>query len=147
MMSCLVIPLPGGNSLHVCVCACLCPDYEPRCILGICALSPLLCTPHTNDRPTSVPYLKLADDATLTLVRDGSASCHCRVQTNKLELNLLKTIEIQVSHFHRHLTTHPLLDIMGSRVAQLLERQHSNRTCFPAPCSSSCEVRGRGTIC
>lgn len=47
-----------------------------------------------------------------------------------------KTIEIQVSHFHRHSPTHPLLDIVGSRLAQLLERHHSNReTCFSALCS------------
>lgn len=58
----------------------------------------------------------------------------CR-QTN-WSLMCRKTIAIQVSHFHRHSPTHPLLDITGSRVAQLLERHHSNREKrFPALCS------------
>lgn len=138
-MSCVVIPLPGENSLHVCVCVCLCPDYEHRYIVGFMCTLPLLYAPHTNDGPSSAPSakaLKLADDTSLASMRDGSAGCHRRVQTNKLELNVQKTIEIQVSHFHRHSPTHPLLDITGSRVAQLLERHHSNRrTRCSAPCS------------
>lgn len=39
MMSCLVIPLPQENSLHVCVRVCLGRDYEHRCIPRICVLS------------------------------------------------------------------------------------------------------------
>lgn len=69
-------------------------------------------------------------------MRDGSAGSHRRVQTNKLELNVRQTIEIQVSHFNRHSPTHPPLDITGTRVAQLLERHHSNReSCFSVRCS------------
>lgn len=110
-------------------------QVHPR---DMCTL-PLLYAPHTNDGPFSAPSVKahkIADDTTLASMRDGSAGCHRRVQTNKLELNVQKTIEIQVSHFHRHSPTHPLLDIVGSRLAQLLERHHSNReTCFSALCS------------
>ncbi len=123
-----------------CLCMCvfvswLWAQVHPR---DMCTL-PLLYAPHTNDGPFSAPSvkaLKIADDTTLASMRDGSAGCHRRVQTNKLELNVQKTIEIQVSHFHRHSPTHPLLDIVGSRMAQLLERHHSNReTCFSALCS------------
>lgn len=64
----------------------------------------LLYAPHANDGPTCAPSvisIKVADDATLASLRDGSASCHRRVQTNKLELSVQQTIKIQVSHFHR----------------------------------------------
>lgn len=77
---------------------------------------------HTNDGPSIVPSvkrLKIADDTMQALMRDGSAGCQRGVQTNKLELNVQKTIEIQVSHFSSHSPTHPLPDITGSRVAQL----------------------------
>lgn len=86
-----------------CLCMCvfvswLWAQVHPR---DMCTL-PLLYAPHTNDGPFSAPSvkaLKIADDTTLASMRDGSPGCHRRVQTNKLELNVQKTIEIQVSHF------------------------------------------------
>lgn len=64
----------------------------------------------TNDGPSIVPSvkrLKIADDTMRALMRDGSAGCQRGAQTNKLELNVQKTIEIQVSHFSSHSPTHP----------------------------------------
>lgn len=43
-------------------------------------------------------------------MQDGSVGCHHRVQKNKSKLNVQKTIEIQVSHFHRRQPPHPLLN-------------------------------------
>lgn len=139
MNDCLVIPFPGENLLHVCICVCvfmswLWAQVHPR---DMCIL-PLLYTPQTNDGPSIGPYLKRSNSEMTPhgyRMWDGSAGRHRWAQTNKLELNVQKTIEIQGSHFPRHSSARVIQDIVGGSVTQLLERHHSNkRICLSVWC-------------
>ncbi len=103
-----------------------------------CVLSPLLFSLYTNDcssKDPSVKLLKFTDDTTLIcLIQDGDKSAYRQdvkkmaVSLNKLELNMLKTVEMIVD-FRRT----PALPHSPSWTVLWLQWSHSDSRVPPSP--------------